>query len=861
MLYYTQIKREFTQIRWRNGQLAFRQARVKDVLMKGTQVRGKVMLEDKSATFETAIVVGRGTILKGQCSCGGIKLEAAQGARYCEHVAGLAIWVVERGSLLRAGIGDEDDGVAKAKAEIPEHELVQAEPVTYVRGLFQGGVFQALTLEPALRFKHPQSGETNVMPISRLVRQLEFRTWRTTDNLYLKTNRDEIPLIGDVHSSHLAYNGQAALENLARLLSTRTDEALKRVVFHENVDMLVETEPLKLSSLRIGQKVEKNRVLTYEFKNSRIKFDSRELADLSLLGRLSTHHVWKGGMIYRFETSLLALSKYTNRTGVAANESPSSAFTIDGFGYLHDDQDQPLHPLAAYRLSLELGVEQFNVDSEWKEFHEWLAVFERSKIPVMPKVDYGFELRKYQTNGLTWLWSLYQRGLAGLLADDMGLGKTHQVLALLTTIYHGKNRPRAPSLVVAPTSVVAAWAQKLQKYDTRLRWHVFHGKSRKLNLGEVDLVLTTYGILQRDPVLRESEWHIVMLDEAQAIKNATTLSARSSRAIPCKFRIAMTGTPVENQSTDLWSTLEFLLPGYLGSLARFKRLYGSEREGLSHHQAEALKRLVSPFLLRRTKSQVLKELPEKTEEIVSCEMTIQQKKAYKAVLTSTEAEKAREDLESGKKVNYANILAVLTRLKQICDHPQLADLVSGKIKNIKKVDPTHTGKWEALEELLHEAVGSNLKTVIFTQYLGMIDLIANHLKNEGIGFTELRGDTSDRAKRIERFASDPECKVFLCSLLAGGLGIDLTAGSVCIHYDRWWNPAKENQATDRLHRIGQTRGVQVFKLQIPGTVEDRIAQIIESKNNLSNSLIQESSVGLKAFSKQELLDLLRPIPD
>jgi SNF2 family DNA or RNA helicase len=295
-------------------------------------------------------------------------------------------------------------------------------------------------------------------------------------------------------------------------------------------------------------------------------------------------------------------------------------------------------------------------------------------------------------------------------------------------------------------------------------------------------------------------------------------------------------------------------------LPRFKRLYGSGREIPTADQAGALKRLVSPFLLRRTKVQVLKELPEKTEEVIYCDLTAAQKKAYREQLESSEAERLRADLASGGRVNYVNVLALLTRLKQICDHPRLPDISTGKVKKISTLKPEESGKWETLDELLNEALRSSLKVVIFTQYLGVMDLIGHHLKTTGVQFTELRGDTQDRAARLHKFQTQDDCKVFLCSLLAGGLGIDLTAGSVCIHFDRWWNPAKENQATDRLHRFGQTRGVQVFKLQMKGTVEDRIAQIIESKLQLSDSLIEESAATLKAFSREELLDLLR-IPE
>jgi len=299
-----------------------------------------------------------------------------------------------------------------------------------------------------------------------------------------------------------------------------------------------------------------------------------------------------------------------------------------------------------------------------------------------------------------------------------------------------------------------------------------------------------------------------------------------------------------------------MLPGYLGSLTRFRGLYGqSSKDGTPGFETAALKRLVTPFMLRRTKAKVLTELPEKIEEVVACQMSETQKSAYKEAMNSATAVQIRENLEKGEKVDYANVLALLTRLKQICDHPRLSDLVSEKAE-ASELDPFQSGKWETFDELLQEAVGSGLKVVVFTQYLGMMDLVGHFLESKNIGYTELRGDTQDRGARLQKFASDPECKVFVCSLLAGGLGIDLTSASVCIHLDRWWNPARENQATDRLHRFGQTRGVQVFKLQTENTVEDRIAAIIEKKTELSGALIEESSLGLKSFSRKELLELL-----
>lgn len=851
MLFYNQIKREFSPVTWKKGQIIFRDELVHDVKLDGTRIVGTVSGGQGDAC-ETRVHTGRGTILQAQCTCA----EVQAPGRRCEHVAALCIWVVERGSLLRARVASTELGTRKGGDTGPQI-IINAEAVAFARGLFQDKVLQAVSVETALRYLDPHTGERQLITLNRLIRQSEFRSWKTSGGQILKLTHDFVPILQTIESAKLVYSGQAALEGLARLLAL---ENRQLIVFHESVNIRLDPDPLRLVSLQIGGKEDRSRVLTFEFRNRSACLDSRDLRDLSAQGKLSASHAWKGDTLYRFATSLSLISQYANRSGVAAPDSAQGSFIPDGFGYLHDDDNHPLHPLSAYRLSLELGVENFIVDSDWREFHEWRKNFEKKRTPALPKVDYGFELRDYQKNGLSWMWSLYHRGLAALLADDMGLGKTHQVLAFFTSLYcsPGSGRPRHPSLVIAPTSVLAAWGQKLKKYDTGLKWAVFHGNSRSLPGNDAHLVLTTYGILQREAALRDRDWHVIALDEAQAIKNATTISSRATRMLKSKFRVAMTGTPIENQSTDLWSIMEFLLPGYLGSLPRFKRLYGSGREAPSIDQAQALKRLISPFLLRRTKSQVLTELPEKTEEVIYCDMTPTQKKAYRAHLTSAEAAKAREDLQGSGKVDYANILALLTRLKQTCDHPRLDELTAGRVKRLESINGEDSGKWEPLMELIHEALGSDLKVVIFTQYLGMIDMILHQLRGQGIGCTDLRGDSPDRAARLERFANDPDCKVFVCSLLAGGLGIDLTSASVCIHVDRWWNPAKENQATDRLHRIGQTRGVQVFKLQIPDTVEDRIASIIESKIELSGTLIEESPSGLKAFSRKELLELLTP---
>lgn len=855
MLFAHQVKKDFQPITWKKGQDLFRDDKVGDVRLKQNLVVSRVR---ETEAVRTSILMSRsGAIQTSSCSC------TAHGAyeKHCRHVAALANWILEKGSLLRAGVVEGNgrksvliSGPASASTPLKPSRNAVAEPVALVRGIYKGRVLEAVTVEAALRFQDPKAQTPQTLSLFQLIKR-EPLLYKTTDELYLKVLHDFIPIIHSIDAPKVTYQGASMFDHLAKLLS---HEHKAQIVFHDNLLIKYDTTPLKLTALHIGESSQHGRRMTYQFKNDRMQLNSVDLEQLHALGKLSSNYALVNDTLVRFETPLQTISQFANRSGSAHAENRKAAADKSplGFTFLDDDQEAPLHPLSVYRLSLELGVDELTVDKGWKEFFEWKKTFDREKIPELPSVEYGFDLRDYQKNGVSWVWSLYHRGLAALLADDMGLGKTHQVLAILSSFYRSNKKPSAPTLVVAPTSVVSAWVQKLQKYPTGLKWSVFHGKSRVMPGQDEEVVLTTYGILQREPSLREREWHCVVLDEAQAIKNAITISSRASRVLRSKFRIAMTGTPIENHATDLWSIMEFLLPGYLGPLPRFKRLYSSSKENPDNTQTHALKRLISPFLLRRTKKQVLTELPEKTEEVITCEMTAAQKKAYKTYLESAEVTKVKDDLATGKKINYANILSCLTRLKQVCDHPLLPELSGDRVRSLVQMDPWESGKWSAFEELVKEALGSDLKIVIFTQYLAIMDLITLWLKDQNIGYIELRGDTTDRHERITEFAQNGEKKVFICSLLAGSLGIDLTAASVCIHFDRWWNPARENQATDRLHRLGQTRGVQVFKLQIPGTIEERIAKIIHNKSQLSDALIEQSALGLKAFSREELLELL-----
>ena len=481
-------------------------------------------------------------------------------------------------------------------------------------------------------------------------------------------------------------------------------------------------------------------------------------------------------------------------------------------------------------------------------------------------------LRPYQQAGYRWLWFLRANGFHGLLADEMGLGKTHQAMAFLSALYSREHEPSAspddtarsvpmvrhPSLVVCPTTVLGHWEDKLRCHAPRLTCLRLHGADRPRHLRTAELphiVLTTYQLLVNDlPVLAEIGWTCVILDEAQQIKNPATQAARAVKSLRADHRVALTGTPIENRPMELWSVFEFLLPGYLGSARSFRERFDRPIVQTGDaHALERLRRLVHPFKLRRAKADVLQELPPKIEDVRICELTPHQVALYRSIVE--QAGGLIDGLrDRSRPIEYLHIFAVLTRLKRLCDHPTL--ILQGR-----RTRALSSGKLLALQEILDEALAEGQKVVIFSQYLEMLDLIAGLLTQRRVGHVQLRGDTRDRRSVIDTFQRDPTCRVFLGSLLAGGLGIDLTAASLVIHYDRWWNAAREDQATDRVHRFGQTRGVQVIKLVTKGTLEERIHRIIERKRGLMDALITTDHAPLKSFTREELLDLLETIPD
>ena len=463
-------------------------------------------------------------------------------------------------------------------------------------------------------------------------------------------------------------------------------------------------------------------------------------------------------------------------------------------------------------------------------------------------------LRAYQERGVEWIRFLFENGFGGLLCDDMGLGKTHEVMAFMLGLCEHE-KINEPFLVVCPTTVLSHWRDKIREHVPSLKVEVYHGGERDLDeaIGNSHVLLTSYGILRRDiEQLRGISFSLAVFDEIQYLKNPETLSYDAASDIDADMKLGLTGTPIENTLGELKALLDLTVPGYLGKdedfETRFMRPIQEDPESPGRNE---LSRLISPFTLRRLKKSVLKELPEKIEDIRTCKLSEDQVKFYRDTIASRGKGLIKELKEQKKRVPYIHIFALLNLLKQICNHPALLD---GKDE---KYEQYESGKWDLFRELMAEILDSGQKVVVYSQFLGMIRIIERFLKKQGVGFVTLTGASRKRGDIISTFNNDPDCRVYVGSLKAGGTGVDLVAGSVVVHYDRWWNAAKEDQATDRVHRIGQKRGVHVFKLVTEGTLEEKISAIIERKRNLMDSIVKENDPGiLKTFSREQLIEML-----
>ncbi len=483
-----------------------------------------------------------------------------------------------------------------------------------------------------------------------------------------------------------------------------------------------------------------------------------------------------------------------------------------------------------------------------------LAGFTAIEPAAAPK-DFNAQLRPYQEQGLAWLQFLREYGLGGILADDMGLGKTVQTLAHIL-IEKQAGRLKHPALVVAPTSVIPNWKAEAVRFAPQLRVHVSHGLKRKETFGAIaasDLVLTTYALLQRDEqMLLRHEFHLVILDEAQQVKNAQTHAARIVAGLRAKHRLCLTGTPLENHLGELWSLVHFLMPGLLGDAATFRRSYRTpiEKHG-DDARRENLVRRIRPFLLRRTKDQVATELPLKSEILRPVELAGAQRDLYETVRASMQERVRAEISARGMAQSHIIVLDALLKLRQICCDPRLLKIEAAR--PIKE-----SAKLVALMDMLQELLPEGRRVLLFSQFTSMLDLIETELTKHSIDFVKLTGQTRDRERPVKAFQSG-KVPLFLISLKAGGTGLNLTAADTVIHYDPWWNPAVENQATGRAHRIGQTKPVFVYKLVVSGSVEEKIVALQASKAALARGVLENDAGAALPLTAEDIQALFEPL--
>lgn len=457
-------------------------------------------------------------------------------------------------------------------------------------------------------------------------------------------------------------------------------------------------------------------------------------------------------------------------------------------------------------------------------------------------------LRPYQLAGFHWLQFLNEAGWGGILADDMGLGKTVQALAFFQ--YYKNENPDAKFLVVCPTTLMYNWENEIKKFTPGLTHMIHHGSKRSATptvFGAYDIIITTYGTMRSDiKAFREIFFDYVVLDESQSIKNPQSQVARASLLLNCKNRLALSGTPLQNNTFDLYSQMNFLNPGMLGSREFFMNEFATPIDKFQEPEVkDQLKKLTYPFLLRRTKEQVAKDLPEKTETILYCEMGDAQRKIYDGYRNMYRSQILGMIDEKGIERSQMHILQGLTKLRQICDSPA--------ILNEEEKFPNHSVKLDELTREITENVG-NHKALIFSQFLGMLALIREKLEKENIPYVYFDGSTSstDREKAIQEFQKNDDCRVFLISLKAGGIGLNLTAADYVYIVDPWWNPAVEQQAIDRTHRIGQTKNIFAYRLICRETVEEKMLQLQERKRALASELISEDNAMLKKLTREDI---------
>ena len=515
--------------------------------------------------------------------------------------------------------------------------------------------------------------------------------------------------------------------------------------------------------------------------------------------------------------------------------------------YSQKDADH-FHKAAIYRLPWIYELSKINpaINIYGDDYLQkmYLALQSRT-LPehLLPHYSLKPIMRTYQKTGYEWLKMLEKYKLNGILADDMGLGKTLQAISVLTDLPQDSK-----SLIICPKTLLFNWAAEIEKFNPQLKYLIYEGnKDERINLLRtvpVQIILCSYSIIQNDlEEFKKTTFDYLILDEAQHIKNHVTLRSKAVKKLKARHKLAMTGTPLENSVAELWSVFDFLMPGYLPALKKFKEFLQDNDK--VKKQPDRIKKYIAPFILRRKKQDVLIELPDKQEQAIYCPMTEKQEKHYIQVLTALKQDVFKDGEENA---NYITMLAALTRLRQICDHPGLI--------NEEWLDETDiSGKVDTLKELVEDAIENDRKILIFSQYVKMLKLIEKIIKKMNIKYEYMDGSTKDRKTIINHFNDNEKVKVFLISLKTGGFGINLTSADTVILVDPWWNPMVENQAIDRVHRMGQTKKVLVYKLITIGSVEEKIMVLQKKKRDLFENIIDQGEGVLKSLEYDEIRSL------
>ena len=609
-------------------------------------------------------------------------------------------------------------------------------------------------------------------------------------------------------------------------------------------DNFKEKEIKSTANISLGVRIENN-LLDIDFSN--LNFDPAELQDIMQKYKLKKkYHRLKNGSFINLEDNdtIKFIDSITEDIDVDYSAIKDNTLKLPMYRALY--LDKILEKNSFIHVTKDDNYKRLIQDIDVKQLES------NFEVPV----NLHANLRQYQKVGVQWLEMLDYYGLGGILADDMGLGKTVQLLCVICSYLEKHKNNSKPILVVCPSSLCLNWQNEIEKFTSNVSSIVIHGtleereKSIK-NIPEYNVAITSYELLKRD--LEEYkkynyEFKYIIADEAQYIKNNNTQNAKAIKSITAETRFALTGTPIENSLSELWSIFDFIMPGYLFGYRKFKELYETPIVRDNDENAiQKLKKLIEPFILRRIKGEVLTELPDKMITVLNSQMLDEQQEIYLSYLSQARKNAMEEIKENGIEKSQIKILALLTRLRQICCHPGLF------IENYKG----GSGKLNQCIEIVKDAIQSGHKILLFSGYTAMFEIIEKELKKEEIEYLKLTGQTkvSDRINLVDEFNNNPDKKLFLISLKAGGTGLNLIGADMVIHYDPWWNLSAENQATDRTYRIGQKRNVQVYKLITKNSIEEKIYDLQKRKEALIDNMISTNQTFISKLSKEDIMNL------